>query len=237
MSVLPHSTEETETDAAPEPIPSLRRVQGIASTALDRTKDATANALTASRQAWTKAAEVKREAARSLVAQRIATLADKTAAQTRAATAAAVCASKLGFAKAAKIGRETVLPELGRASVRLRERTRPERLKQDWREFLLWWHANVGDKGIEKLFFAPTAPAVALADLTLKGDNRAQGHDYKPTPKLVFDWALAGVPEDFSSASSIMAPARAACCCSPRSILSPRSAASSSPWSCMTTRP
>ena len=95
MSVVPHSTEETETDASPEPIsPSLRRVQGIASTALDRTKDATANALTASRQAWTKAAEVKRQAQRSLVAQRVATLADKTAAQTRQATAAAVVAAE-----------------------------------------------------------------------------------------------------------------------------------------------
>lgn len=204
MSVLPHSSEEPETDATPEvTIPSLRRVQGIANTALVRTKDATANAVAASREAWTKATELKREAARSHVAQRIATLADKTAAQTRAATATAVSAGKLGFAKAAKVGRETVLPELGRASARLRERTRPERLKQDWREFLLWWHANVGDKGTEKLFFRPTAPAVPLADLDVKGDNRAHGHDYKPSPKLVFDWALAGVPEDFSSFSFV----------------------------------
>jgi hypothetical protein len=204
MSVVPHSTEETETDASPEPIsPSLRRVQGIASTALDRTKDATANALTASRQAWTKAAEVKRQAQRSLVAQRVATLADKTATQTRQATAAAVVASRLGFARAAKLGRETVLPELGRASAKVRERTRPERLKQDWREFLLKWHANVGDKGIEKLLFTPTQAPVALEALTVKGPNRAHGHDYKPTPKLVFDWALAGVPEDFSKFSFV----------------------------------
>jgi hypothetical protein len=204
MSVLPHSTEEPETDAAPdETIPSLRRMQGIANRALVQSKDVAANAVAASRDTWTKAAELKREAARSLVAQRVATLADKTAVQTRAASAAAVSASKLGLAKAAKIGRETVLPELSRASIRLRERTRPERLKQDWREFLLWWHANVGDKGIEKLFFAPTAPAVALAELSLKGDNGAQGHDYKPTPKLVFDWALAGAPEDFSRFSFV----------------------------------
>jgi hypothetical protein len=204
MAVLPHSTEEPENDAAPdETIPSLRGVQGIANTAPVRTKDATANAVAGSREAWTKAAELKREAARSRVGQRVATLADKTAAQTRAATATAVSASKIGLAKAAKIGRETVLPELGRAGVRLRERTRPERLKQDWREFLLWWHANVGDKGIEKLFFRPTAPAVPLADLNVKGDHRAEGRDYKPSPRLIFDWALAGVPADFSRFSFV----------------------------------
>ena len=96
-----------------------------------------------------------------------------------------------------------MLPELGRAGAKVRERTRPERLKQDWREFLLWWHANVGDEGVEKLFFRPTAQPIPLADLTVKGDHRAQGHDYKPTPKLVFDWALAGVPEDFSKLSFV----------------------------------
>jgi hypothetical protein len=205
MVVLPHSTEEPKNDAAPdETIPSLRRVQGIANTALVRTKDATANAVAASREAWTKAAEIKREAARSRAGQHMATLADRTAAQTRAAAATAVSVSKIGLAKAAKIGRETVLPELGRAGVRLRERTRPERLKQDWREFLLWWHANVGDKGIEKLFFRPTAPNVPLADLNVKGDRRAQGSDYyKPSPRLIFDWALAVVPEDFSRFSFV----------------------------------
>jgi hypothetical protein len=204
MSVLPHSAEEPESDTPPEEtIPSLRRVQGIANTALGRTKDATSNAVAAGREAWTKAGELKRDAARSQVAQRMATLADKTAAQTRAATASAVSASKIGLAKAAKIGRETVLPELGRASSRLRERTRPERLKQDWRDFLFWWHANVGDKAIEKLFFRPTAVAVPLAGLNVKGDNRAEGHDYKPSPRLVFDWALSGVPEDFSRFSFV----------------------------------
>jgi hypothetical protein len=204
MSVLPQSPEEPENDAPAEAaIPSLRRVQGIANTALARTKGAAATTLNASRDAWTKAAELKRDAAGSQVAQRIAELADKTAAQTRAATATAVSAGKVGLARAAKIGRETVLPELRRGSAKVRERTRPERLKQDWREFLLWWHANVGDAGIEKLFFRPTAQLIPLADLTVKGDNRAQGHDYKSTPKLVFDWALAGVPEDFSKLSFV----------------------------------
>jgi hypothetical protein len=196
MSVLPHRAEEPENDAQRnETIPSLRRVQGIANSALDRTRDATANALDASRDAWAKGTELRQRAARSQVAERIATLADKTATQTRAATATAVSAGKVGFAKAAQIGRDTVLPEMARAGVAFRERTRPERLKQDWREFLFWLHANA-DKGIEKLFFRPTAPTVPVAGLEVKGTNRAEAHDYRPTPKLVFDWALASVPED-----------------------------------------
>ena len=56
MSALPQSPEEPENDAPAEAaIPSLRRMQGIANTALARTKGAAATTLNASRDAWTKA--------------------------------------------------------------------------------------------------------------------------------------------------------------------------------------
>ena len=65
-------------------------------------------------------------------------------------------AGKVGLAKAAKIGRENVLPELSRTSAKVRERTRPDRLRKDYRDFLLWLHANILDSAIERLFFVPT---------------------------------------------------------------------------------
>jgi len=136
------------------------------------------------------------EAARSQVAERIAGLADKTADLTKQATASAMAASKVGLAKAAKIGRENVLPELSRTGAKVRERTRPDRLRKDYRDFLLWLHANVLDSAIERLFFVPTKGHVPLAGLTLRGNNRASGHDYKPTPNFVFKWALAAVAEE-----------------------------------------
>ena len=195
MSVVPHDAEETkpetEDDATPE-----RRLQDLAESALAQTKQATASTLTASREAWAKAAELQREVAHGQVAQRIAGLADKTANLTKQATASAATASKTGLAKAAKIGRETVLPELGRTGAKLRERTRPERLAQDYRSFLIWLHDNVLDHAFERLFFAPTKGQASLDGLTVRGANRASGHDYRPSPYYVFKWALAAVPEE-----------------------------------------
>ena len=136
------------------------------------------------------------EAARSQVAERIAGLADKTADITKQATASAMEAGKVGIAKAAKIGRESVLPELSRTSAKVRERTRPDRLKKDYRDFLLWLHANVLDSAIERLFFVPTKDEVPLDGLTIRGNNRESGHAYRPSPALVFKWALSAVAEE-----------------------------------------
>jgi hypothetical protein len=129
------------------------------------------------------------EAMRGQVAERIAGLADKTAGLTKQATSSALEAGKVGLAKAAKIGRETVIPKV-------RERTRPDRIKKDYRDFLLWLHANVLDSAIERLFFVPTKGHVPLTGLNVRGNNKASGHDYKPTPNSVFKWALAAVAEE-----------------------------------------
>jgi hypothetical protein len=162
---------------------------------LTQTKQATANTVAASRDAWEKAAELQREVARSQVAQRIAGLADMTANLTKQATTSAAAASKTGLAKAAKIGRETVLPELGRTGGLLKERARPERLARDYRDSLIWLHENVLDYSFERLFFVPTKGQVPLADLAVRGPNKASGHDYKPSPYQVFKWALSAIDE------------------------------------------
>jgi predicted RNA methylase len=183
MSGVPHDANQ------PEPGPEENAqgspsVQGVAGSPLTHSGDAPQGA-----DAAATAAALKREAARVQAAQRIASLADKTAGLTKQATASAVAAGKGGLAKAAKIGRDTVIPTV-------RERTRPDRLKKDYRDFLLWLHANVLDSAIERLFFIPTKGYVALSGLTVRGNNRASGHDYKPTPNSVFKWALAAVAEE-----------------------------------------
>ena len=126
----------------------------------------------------------------------MAGIADKTAARTKQVTQSAVAASKTGLARAAKISRETVPPELGRTGATIREHARPERLAQHYREFLLWLHANVLDSAIERLFFKPTKGQVPLDGLTVRGENRASGHDYRPTPHFVFKWALSAIDKE-----------------------------------------
>ena len=39
---------------------------------------------------------------------------------------------------------------------------------------------------------------VALAGLTIRGPNRAHGHDYRPTPCSIFEWTMAAIDYDFS---------------------------------------
>ncbi|HSB58265.1 MAG TPA: hypothetical protein VLD66_01560 [Methyloceanibacter sp.] len=185
MSVVPHDANQPESgpEENAQGSPSVPDVgnagfypPGPGVSAGPASKDAAANA-----------AEL--EAVRSQVAERIAGLADKTAGLTKQATSSALEAGKVGLAKAAKIGRETVIPKV-------RERTRPDRIKKDYRDFLLWLHANVLDSAIERLFFVPTKGHVPLAGLNVHGNNKASGHDYKPTPNSVFKWALAAVAEE-----------------------------------------
>jgi hypothetical protein len=187
MSVVPHRSDKTES----QPIaPSRRRVKDIAT-----------NALAASREAWTKmigrgdaARDAEREASNARTAERIARLAEKT----KNRTTTAVAASKVGLARAVEIGRENVLPEIERTGAKLKERTRPERLKHDYREYLMKLHEHVLDRPTETLFFVPTKDPVALAGLTIRGDNREHGHDYRPSPCSLVEWTLAAIDHDFS---------------------------------------
>ena len=144
------------------------------------TKKAAANAVAAGRGML-----------RSRLAGRIAKLADKTSSQAKQVT-------KDSLARAAEYGRGNVLPEIERTGAKLKEHARPERMKQDYREFLHWLHARVLDPSKEQLFFTPTKDPVALSGLTITGPNRAHGHDYRPTPCQLFEWALAGIDYDLS---------------------------------------
>lgn len=147
--------------------------------------------MSGTKQAAASAVASGRGMLRSRLAGRIAKLADKTSSQTKQAT-------KDSLARAAEYGRGNVLPEIERTGAKLKEHARPERMKQDYREFLHWLHARVLDPPKEQLFFTPTKDPVALSGLTITGPNRAHGHDYRPTPCQLFEWALAGIDYDLS---------------------------------------
>ena len=132
------------------------------------------------------------------VAERIAKLADETANQTKQATQTAVSASKTSLQRAVEIGRESVLPEIEKTGAKLKERTRPDRLKHDYREYLHLMHRRVLDAPIEQLFFKPTKDPVPLAGLTIRGPNRVHGHDYRPTPCALFEWTISAIDHDKS---------------------------------------
>lgn len=173
MTVVPRASGHTESQGATSSGGHAKTGAG----AMSRTKDATA--------------KTTRSALRTRLAGRLANLADKASSQTKQAT-------KEDLARAAKLGRENVLPEIGRTGAKLKERARPERLKQDYRTFLHWLNARVFDPPKEQLFFAPTKDPVALSELTIRSANREHGHNYRPTPFQVFQWALAGIDYDFS---------------------------------------
>lgn len=192
MTALPHRSEPPEAQDGSPQRPNVKPVGP------EPAKDAAASALAASRDAWARAVALKNDVAHSKLADRLARIADQTSGQTKAAATTALAAGKVGLERAAEIGRETVLPELERAGAALKERTRPERLKQDYQTYLHRLHEQVLDKPTEQLFFAPTAGAVALEGLTIRGPHGALGHDYRPTPCSVFQWSLSAIDYDLS---------------------------------------
>ncbi len=73
-----------------------------------------------------------------------------------------------------------------------------DRLKAEHQSLVRKLHERVLDASREQLFFVPTKDPQALSTLTIDSPNRAFGHDYRPVPCQVFDWALAQVTEDLS---------------------------------------
>lgn len=182
MTVLPRGSKHVGSEAATS---SQRRPNAPDTDTVSPTQNATA-----------KAAGAGSGMLRSRLAGRIAALTDKTTSQTKQVT-------KESLARAAEYGRGNVLPEIERTGAKLKEHARPERLKQDYSEFLHWLHARVLDPPKEQLFFTPTAAPVALSTLRISSPNRAHGHDYRPIPCQLFEWSLAGVDYDLSKLTFI----------------------------------
>jgi hypothetical protein len=72
------------------------------------------------------------------------------------------------------------------------------RLKVEHQSLLRKLHERVFDAPREQLFFVSTKNPEALSTLTIASPNRTYGHDYRPVPCQVFEWALNQIPEDVS---------------------------------------
>jgi hypothetical protein len=73
-----------------------------------------------------------------------------------------------------------------------------ERLQAEHQSLLRRLHEGVFDAPREQLFFVSTKNPEALSTLTIASPNRNYGHDYRPVPCQVFEWALNQIPEDVS---------------------------------------
>lgn len=93
---------------------------------------------------------------------------------------------------------ETLLPRLHRTRQWLGRRLHPSSLVRDYRRILLLVHKLGPDRSIERLCFVGTSKTVPLSILRVPHRLRRTGHDYRPTPRLVFKWAMAAVPEDLA---------------------------------------
>lgn len=93
------------------------------------------------------------------------------------------------------MARDKAFPWLARAVAGLREHTRPSVLKRDYRQALLLAHQKLFDRQVEDLTFVSSSKPTPLSDLKIGSITRLQGSDYKPTPRLVFRWAMEAIPE------------------------------------------
>ncbi|MCH8238524.1 MAG: hypothetical protein IIB62_00465 [Proteobacteria bacterium] len=89
-------------------------------------------------------------------------------------------------------------PRLQQASRWLRWRVHPSTIDRDYRRLLLLLHKLGPDRAIERLCFVRTGAHIPLSILSVPSHLRRSGHDYRPTPRLVFKWAMEAVAEPFA---------------------------------------
>ncbi len=88
-----------------------------------------------------------------------------------------------------------IQPPLKRIRSWLTRRLHPGSLVRDYRSILLFFHRLGPDRSIERLCFVPTSKHFPLSILRVPHQLRRSGHDYRPTPRLVFKWAMEALPE------------------------------------------
>ncbi|MFQ5625878.1 MAG: hypothetical protein ACE5FM_04400 [Methyloligellaceae bacterium] len=89
-------------------------------------------------------------------------------------------------------------PRLHQALRWLRWRLHPKTVVRDYRRILLLFHKLGPDRSIERLCFVRTGEHVPLSLVRVPHQLRRAGHDYRPTPRLVFKWAMETIPEPFA---------------------------------------
>ncbi len=91
--------------------------------------------------------------------------------------------------------RQRFRPFVGRLADTLATRFSSKHLTRDYRQFLLLVHRHGPDRAIEQNCFVPTSEQIPLSILRVPHQLRRSGHDYRPTPRLVFHWAMEMLPE------------------------------------------
>lgn len=86
-------------------------------------------------------------------------------------------------------------PRLNHTVSWLAGQLKPVSMKHGYRRFLLLLHRLGPDRSIERACFIPTSKHIPLSIVRVPHQLRRSGHDYRPTPRLVFKWAMAALPE------------------------------------------
>ncbi|MEM7191515.1 MAG: hypothetical protein AAF405_01385, partial [Pseudomonadota bacterium] len=177
-----------------------------------------ADAVSIARKAAASAAAARGNAQRGRVAERMAEIANKTASPPPLPSAQKSARSKPASGAAPKAPESVPQAPDGTAEAAPESQAQPkpqraaktqsaaaqklsllETVKAKHQDYLQMLHERVFDASREQLFFAPTKAHVPLSSLTIASPNRALGHDYRPVPCKIFDWALAQIEDDFSS--------------------------------------
>ena len=196
MTVTTRSSHPAERTSAASSQERTAAASGDASSVSRRTTaDSAANQAASSRSAI-----------RGRLAERMAEIANKTAVQAQPQSPAQAAATQPApkTAQAAAVPAPAQQPDDGGAQKAndappaSPSRMRLETVKAEYQSLLRKLHERVFDAPREQLFFVPTKEHAALSTLTIASPNRAYGHDYRPVPCKVFDWALDQVQEDFS---------------------------------------
>lgn len=86
-------------------------------------------------------------------------------------------------------------PVLRGAGSKLLRQLHPASLVREYRHLQLFIHRWGPDRRVERLCFVPTRKHVPLSVVRVPHQLRRSGHDYRPTPRLVFKWAMEALPE------------------------------------------
>jgi hypothetical protein len=176
----------------------------IAASSRDRGETAAADPSTVSGRTSADPAASSRVAIRGRLAERMAEIAGKAASQAQTPSQSPPPQPAPAPATAAAPAPQTAQqPAPQAAKPKPKKKTPPsgslvDRLKAEHQSLLRTLHERVLDASREQLFFVPTKEPQALSKLTINSPNRAAGHDYRPVPCQVFDWALDQIPEDVS---------------------------------------
>ena len=91
--------------------------------------------------------------------------------------------------------RDEARPRLSYAVSWFTGQLKPASLSSGYKRFLLLIHRLGPDRLIERACFTRTSKHIPLSIVRVPHQLRRSGHDYRPTPRLVFKWAMAALPE------------------------------------------